>query len=74
MAGCCARSSGTPVEAAGSFGMNPKPRTIGPEDEDRRTDRRGDRSKQADAKKAGVESLPDGEKAAEREATKARDD
>jgi hypothetical protein len=50
--------------------MSPKkPRIVRPEDEDRRTDR-------ADtaAKKAGVESLPDGEKAAADEAKKARDD
>jgi hypothetical protein len=47
-----------------------KPRIVRPEEEDRRTDRRVD----PQAKKAGVESLPDGEKAAAEEAKKARDD
>jgi hypothetical protein len=69
--------------------MNPsapkKPRTVRPEDEDRRTDnpavstgevnspppKRGDKRA---AREAGVESLPDGEEEAEREAAKARDD
>ena len=73
--------------------MTPKPRTVGPEDEDRRTDnpavstgevngpplkrgqgKSGDRSTQEGAKEAGVESLPDGEEAAARESSKARDD
>jgi len=36
--------------------------------------KRGDRSTQQGAKEAGVESLPDGEEAAAREAAKARDD
>lgn len=47
-----------------------KPRIVRPEDEDRRTDRNLDPK----AKKAGVESLPDGERAAAEEAKKARDD
>ena len=51
--------------------MNPrKPRTIRPEDEDRRTDKRVDPK----AKKSGVETLPDGEDDAAHEAAKARDD
>ena len=51
--------------------MSPKqPRIIRPEDEDRRTDRNFDPK----AKKSGVETLPDGEEAAEREVDKARDD
>jgi hypothetical protein len=51
--------------------MNPKkPRIVGPEDEDRRTDRDAD----SKAKKSGVESLPDGEDDAARESEKARDD
>jgi len=67
--------------------MTPKPRTIGPEDEDRRTDSpaatngaidglppKRNRADQRRAREAGVESLPDGEDAAEREAAKARDD
>ena len=67
--------------------MTPKPRTIGPEDEDRRTDNPAvsngevdgppperNRDAQRRAREAGVESLPDGEDAAEREAAKARDD
>jgi len=63
-----------------------KPRLVRPEDEDRRTDnpavttgrvnspppkRSEDKRK---AREAGVESLPDGEKAATEEAAKARDD
>ncbi len=62
-----------------------KPRTIGPEDEDRRTDDpavtngevNGAPPKRDDkraAREAGVESMPDGEQAAEEEAAKARDD
>jgi hypothetical protein len=66
--------------------MTPKPRTIGPEDEDRRTDNpavsggvvdgppKRNREAQRRAREAGVESLPDGEDDAEREAAKARDD
>ncbi|HVT50347.1 MAG TPA: hypothetical protein VHE77_02185 [Dongiaceae bacterium] len=67
--------------------MTPKPRIIGPEDEDRRTDNpvvsngevggpppKRNRDAQRRAREAGVESLPDGEDAAEREAAKARDD
>ena len=71
--------------------MTPKPRTIGPESENRRTDnpavadgtvdgpprrnRNGRNPKdQRLAREAGVESLPDGEADAEREAAKARDD
>ncbi len=51
--------------------MSPKePRIIRPEEEDRRTDKRGD----SKAKKSGVESLPDGEADAADEARKARDD
>jgi hypothetical protein len=67
--------------------MSPKkPRTIRPEDEDRRTDNpavttgqvngsppRSDEEKRK-AREAGVESLPDGEEAAAEEAAKARDD
>ena len=62
-----------------------KPRTVGPEDEDRRTDnpavstgqvnspppKRGDKRA---AREAGVESLPDGEEEAAREAALSRDD
>jgi hypothetical protein len=67
--------------------MTPKPRSIGPESEDRRTDdpavtngdvegvpSKRDRDQQRRAREAGVESLPDGEAAAEDEAAKARDD
>jgi len=67
--------------------MTPKPRTIGPEEEDRRTDNpavsdsgvdrpppKRNRDDQRRAREAGVESLPDGEDDAEREAAKARDD
>ena len=67
--------------------MTPKPRIIGPEDEDRRTDSpavtngaidglppKRSRADQRRAREAGVESLPDGEDAAEQEAAKARDD
>jgi hypothetical protein len=66
--------------------MTPKPRTIGPEDEDRRTDNPAVSSGEVDGppkrnpkdqrrdREAGVESLPDGEDDAEREAAKARDD
>ncbi|GAB2176299.1 hypothetical protein [Dongia sp. agr-C8] len=51
--------------------MSPKtPRIIRPEDEDRRTDRRPD----SEAKKGGVESLPDGEVDAARDLEKSRDD
>jgi hypothetical protein len=51
--------------------MDPKKhRLVRPEDEDRRTDKRPATA----AKKSGVESLPDGEKAASEEAKKARDD
>ena len=62
-----------------------KPRVIGPEDEDRRTDNpaasNGEvnspppkrRDKRA-AREAGVESLPDGEEEAAREAALSRDD
>ena len=62
-----------------------KPRLVGPEDEDRRTDspaasnvqvngpppKRGDKRA---AREAGVESLPDGEDEAAREAALSRDD
>lgn len=48
-----------------------RPRVIGPEDEDRRTDRR---KANDPAKESGVESLPDGEEEAARESDKARDD
>jgi hypothetical protein len=62
-----------------------KPRLVGPEDEDRRTDnpaasngavngRPSKRDDQRSAREAGVESLPDGEEAAAEEAAKARDD
>ncbi len=63
-----------------------KPRTVGPEDEDRRTDDPAvtsgqvngpppkSRDEQRKAREAGVESLPDGEDAAAEEAAKARDD
>ena len=66
--------------------MTPKPRTIGPEDEDRRTDNpavesgqvngppRTSRDDKRKAREAGVESMPDGEEAAAEEAAKARDD
>jgi hypothetical protein len=66
--------------------MTPKPRTIGPESEDRRTDNpaaadgtvngppKRNPKDQRRAREAGVESLPDGEDEAEREAAKARDD
>jgi hypothetical protein len=67
--------------------MTPKPRAIGPESEDRRTDNpavtsgavngpppKRDRNAERRAREAGVESLPDGEDAAEAEAAKARDD
>ena len=67
--------------------MTPKPRTVGPESEDRRTDNpavsngevdspppKRDRDAQRRAREAGVESMPDGEDAAEDEARKARDD
>ena len=56
--------------------MTPKPRTVGPESEDRRTDVAPKRNPkdQRRAREAGVESLPDGEAEAEREAAKARDD
>jgi hypothetical protein len=66
--------------------MTPKSRTIGPESEDRRTDNpaatngegdgapKRDRDSQRRTREAGVESLPDGEDAAEDEAAKARDD
>jgi hypothetical protein len=67
--------------------MTPKPRTIGPESEDRRTDNPAVTSGEVDgpppkrnptdqrrAREAGVETLPDGEEEAEREAAKARDD
>ncbi len=51
--------------------MDPKKnRTIRPEEEDRRTDRRHD----SKAKKSGVESLPDGEDDAASETSKPRDD
>jgi len=51
--------------------MSPKkPRLVRPEEEDRRTDRGTD----SNAKKSGVESLPDGEDDAAEEAQKARDD
>jgi hypothetical protein len=51
--------------------MSPKkPRIIRPEEEDRRTDRDAD----PEAKKSGVENLPDGEDDAADEAGKARDD
>jgi hypothetical protein len=67
--------------------MDPKkPRTVRPEDEDRRTDNpavttgqvngpppKSDEEKRK-AREAGVESLPDGEDAAAAEAAKARDD
>jgi hypothetical protein len=67
--------------------MDPKkPRRVGPEDEDRRTDNpavttgqvngpppKSDEEKRK-AREAGVESLPDGEEAAAAEAAKARDD
>jgi hypothetical protein len=46
-----------------------KPRIVRPEEEDRRTD-----TSKSDAKKSGVESLPDGEKAAEEDVKKSRDD
>ena len=62
-----------------------KPRQVGPEDEDRRTDNpavstgqvNGPPAKRDDkraAREAGVESMPDGEEAAAEEARKARDD
>ncbi|MDQ7246578.1 hypothetical protein [Dongia sedimenti] len=63
-----------------------QPRTIGPEDEDRRTDNPAVESGQVNsppsssrddkrkAREAGVESLPDGADAAAEEAAKARDD
>ncbi|HVZ02657.1 MAG TPA: hypothetical protein VHA35_24330 [Dongiaceae bacterium] len=52
--------------------MTRKPRTVGPEDEDRRTaPPKRDRRR---AREAGVESLPDGEEAAERDTAKPRDD
>jgi len=67
--------------------MTPKPRTIGPEDEDRRTDNpavttgevnnpppKRNREAERRAREAGVESLPDGEDEAERETARARDD
>ena len=66
--------------------MTPKPRTIGPEDEDRRTDNPAVTNGEVDgppkrnpkdqrrAREAGVESLPDGEADAGRESAKARDD
>jgi hypothetical protein len=51
--------------------MSPKkPRIIRPEEEDRRTDRSVDPK----AKESGVETLPDGEADAARDAEKARDD
>jgi hypothetical protein len=57
---------------AGSQRMTRKPRTVGPEDEDRRTaPPKRDRRR---AREAGVESLPDGEEAAERDTAKPRDD
>jgi hypothetical protein len=52
--------------------MTPKRRTIKPEEEDRRADR--GTPKRGHARDAGVESLADGEDAAEREAEKPRDD
>jgi len=51
----------------------PKLRIVRPEDEDRRTPPKRDEEKRK-AREAGVESLPDGEKAAGEEAAKARDD
>jgi hypothetical protein len=66
--------------------MTPKTRTVDPESEDRRTDNPAAANGEADgapkrnpkdqrrAREAGVESLPDGEDAAEDEAAKARDD
>jgi hypothetical protein len=49
------------------------PRIIRPEEEDRRTPPK-DRDEKRKARQAGVESLPDGERAAAEEAKKARDD
>ena len=46
-----------------------KPHIVRPEEEDRRTG-----TPKPDAKQSGVETLPDGEKAAAEEAKKARDD
>ena len=46
-----------------------KPRIVRPEEEDRRTG-----TPKPEAKKSGVESLPDGEKAAEEDVKKSRDD
>jgi hypothetical protein len=46
-----------------------KPRIVRPEEEDRRTG-----TPKPEAKKSGVESLPDGERAAEEEVKKGRDD
>jgi hypothetical protein len=54
--------------------MTPKPRVIGPVDEDRRTDKAQKDDAKRRARESGVESLPDGEADAERESTKARDD
>jgi hypothetical protein len=62
-----------------------KPRTVGPQDEDRRTDNPAvstgqvnnpppKRSDKGAAREAGVESLPDGEEEAAREAALSRDD
>jgi hypothetical protein len=60
----------------GSSSMSPKkPRIIRPEEEDRRTRPEEDgRNGDPEAKKSGVENLPDGEDAAADEAGKARDD
>jgi hypothetical protein len=46
-----------------------KSRIVRPEEEDRRTG-----TPKPEAKKSGVESLPDGEKAAEEDVKKSRDD
>jgi hypothetical protein len=61
-----------------------KPRRVGPEDEDRRTDNpaasdgavngKPPKRDQRAAREAGVESMPDGEDEAAREAALSRDD
>ena len=52
--------------------MTPKPRIVTPEEEDRRTDRAVPKPDRA--RETGVESMPDGEDAAERETETPRDD